>query len=302
MVARLRRQPTLLPPGRPLLRTIRCDLPGGLTWPSFSLGGFYGVFEISLLFPDVHGSLVGPVTVGGVPSAVALDSANLNATGSPRIELGYRLGDGLGAVSISYRSMVSQGGETLAGFDALGAGYLSTRIDFNVIDIDYDSSPFNFAPCWELAWRAGIRTTAAYYDNLGIGGFVHEQATSNFVGAGPHATVEVGRALSMDRLPGLGVLTKLDGGLIIGNLSQSFEQTLEFPAGPVGDTTRFNHTEVVPMVTFDLGLTYSPPGAANWARFGFGYQFEYWWDVGSSGASHGNFSGNSLFFRAEFNF
>jgi hypothetical protein len=253
------------------------------------------------MFPEIHGQLTGPVTIGHAPAVVSVGSASLNATGSPRIEIGYRLGEGLGAAIVSYRGIFSKGASTIAGFDPLGAGYLSSLLNINVVDIDYESAAFSFAPYWEFAWRAGIRTAGVYYSNQAIGGFVHQQATNNFVGAGPHATLEVGRGLEW--LPGLGFLAKLDGAVLIGNVSQSFEESLVFGNGTsIGDTTRFDHTQTVPVLTFDLGVTYSPPGAATWARFGFGYQFEYWWDVGNSGASRGSFSGNSLYFRGEFNF
>lgn len=180
----------------------------------------------------------------------------------------------------------------------LGDAFLQTRLNVNVVDIDYASPAYNLLPFWDVSWRAGIRTAATYYDNLASNGIGNYQASNNFIGAGPHAEVEVGRALDM--LPGLAVLAKLDGAFLVGNDSQSFSESL-FGA-TVGGGARYNHTETVPMATFDIGLTYTPPFSPNWARFGLGYRFEYWWDVGTSGASHGDMGLNGLYFRGEFNF
>ncbi|HYV34784.1 MAG TPA: Lpg1974 family pore-forming outer membrane protein [Gemmataceae bacterium] len=266
--------------------------------PVFGPGGLYGSFEISLLFPDVHGSLSGPVNVF-FPHIITVGSSNFDTTGSPRVEVGYRLPEG--AVAVVYRSIVSQGGTNIANFDLLGAGFLHSRLNFNVVDIDYVSPEYNLVPFWYFSWRGGVRTAAAYYDNQITGNLVQQHATNNFIGAGPHATVEFAR--SLDLVPGLAVVTKLDGAVLFGNVSQSFDETITFPMGPAfGDTTRFNHTQTVPVLTFDLGLSYTPPCMPNWSRFGFGYQYEYWWDVGTSGNSHSNFGGNALYFRGEFNF
>lgn len=262
--------------------------------------GFYGSLEIDLVFPQLHGWLSGPVNVMGFQETVNLSSAGLDATGSPRVEVGYRLGDGMGAVAISYRSVVSQGGTNVANFDVFGQGYLQTRLNLNVVDIDYVSEAFNIAPFWDIGFRGGIRGAACYFDNQITGSFAQQQATNNFLGAGPHASIELGRALDM--VPGLAVTAKLDGALLFGNISQSFEETLNFADGSVGGSNRYNSGAFVPTVTFNIGFSYTPPGAPKWARFGFGYQYEYWWDLGTRGDSQGDFSGNALYFRGEFNF
>jgi hypothetical protein len=258
------------------------------------------LFEISALVPQIQGALSGPVNLPGFPPAtVSLGSTSLEFTGSPRLEIGYRLGDGLGAVAISYRSVVSKGGSNEPGFGGFSDAFLSSLLNMNVVDIDYLSSAFELAPFWDSSWRAGIRTAAVYYQNELTSTFGQQELTNNFIGAGPHAGVAVGRAL--DVVPGLGVLTQLDGALVVGNISQSFEES--FQTHPViSGGSHSNHVETAPVLTFDIGLTYTPPCNFNWARFGLGYQFEYWWDVGTSGNSRGNLMMNSVYFRGEFNF
>jgi Legionella pneumophila major outer membrane protein precursor len=262
--------------------------------------GYYGLFEISLLFPEMRGMLSGPVTVTGLPpTTVMLGSASLDATGSPRFEIGYRFGDDLGAVAVAYRSIVSKGGDNAPSISQFGNPFLNSLINFNIVDIDYVSPAYNLLPFWNFSWRAGIRTAGAYYKNQLIGTLGQQEATSNFLGAGPHAELELGRALEI--IPGLAVLAKIDGAILVGNIAQSFSETLQ-TTPPIGGASVFNSTETVPVLTFDLGLSYTPPGSLNWARFGLGYQFEYWWDVGSSGNSHGNLLINGIYFRGEFNF
>jgi Legionella pneumophila major outer membrane protein precursor len=262
--------------------------------------GFYGLIDLTVLFPQIGGTLRGPVTVTGLPpTTVSLGSASLETTGSLRLEVGYRLAEGIGAVAVSYRSLVSKGGQNEAPFGPFGNPFLSSLINVNVVDIDYVSPAFNLAPMWNISGRAGIRTAGVYYQNVLVGTLAQQEATSNFVGAGPHAELEVGRAIP--EVPGLAVLAKLDGAILVGNVSQSFEETLQTKP-PIGGATVTSSTQAVPTVTFDLGLSYTPPGNFNWARFGFGYQFEYWWDIGKNGSSSGNLMTNGIYFRGGFNF
>jgi hypothetical protein len=263
--------------------------------------GFYGSLELQLLFPQLHGTLGGSVPVMGATDSFSITNPRLDSTGSPRVEIGYRLGDGWGAIAASYRSTVSSGGFTAPNWDVLGPGFVSTRLNINVVDLDYVSPAYNFMPFWDFAWRAGLRGAAVYYDDQVSGGFVDVHASNNFIGGGVHGTLEVARTL--DLIPGLALTSKLDGGVVIGQVSQSFDERLTFADGTLeGGASRMNTTQAVPMVTYQFGLSYTPPGWVNWARFGFGYQFEYWWDVGTGGASRGDYFSNGLYFRGEFNF
>jgi hypothetical protein len=262
--------------------------------------GFYGNLELFVLWPQLRGSLSGPVTVGGKTETVFLGNAGLDATGSPLFELGYRISDEIGAVAISYRSVVATGTDTVALYDVDGPGFLRTLINFNVVDLDYASPVIHIAPLWDLAWRGGVRIAACYSSDEILGGFKEEEATNNFVGAGPFGAVEVGRSIPL--IPGLAATAKIDGSLLFGNISQSYQEVFALPGGQLGGADRINHFQTVETFTLDIGLSYSPPGAAHWARFGFGYQFEYWWNLGTTGGSHLDYLSNGLYFRGEFNF
>jgi hypothetical protein len=270
-----------------------------LASPPLSQSGYFGSLEIAVMFPEIHGTLSGPVTFTGFPpTTVALGSANLASVGSPVVEFGYRFGDGLGAAAVSYRSFVSKGGDNVGGVSPFGSPFLSSLFNINVVDIDYASPAYNFAPFWDFSWRGGLRVAGVYYQNVLTGNLGQAEATSDFIGAGPHAEVEFGRVVEV--VPGLAVLAKLDGAVMGGNLSQSFAESLTTP--PISAESRFSHAEAVPVLTFDLGLSYTPPGTFSFARLGFGYQFEYWWGIGTSGSSRGDLLGNGFYFRGEFNF
>jgi Legionella pneumophila major outer membrane protein precursor len=262
--------------------------------------GYFGSLEIAVIFPEIHGTLIGPVTLTGLPpTTVALGSANLASTGSPRVEFGYRFGEDTGAAAVSYRSFVSKGGDNVGGSSPFGNPFLSSLFNINVVDIDYASPAYNFAPFWDFSWRGGLRVAGVYYQNVLTGKLGQAEATSNFVGAGPHAEVEFGRAVEV--VPGLAVLAKLDGAVMGGSISQSFSESFN-TTPPLSGESRFSHGEAVPVLTFDLGISYTPPGTFSFARLGFGYQFEYWWDIGNAGSSKGDLLGNGFYFRGEFNF
>jgi hypothetical protein len=261
--------------------------------------GFYVGLELDLVAPDIQRHLSSVVTVNGIPSPVSLQNANLNWTGSPRIELAYRLAENCGAASVTYRSIVSSGSENIFGFDPLGDAFLHTRLNANIVDLDYISPRLAVAPCWEVDWRAGVRIAAIYYDTRATGMILGERTSNNFVGAGPHVGAEALRALPV--VPGLSVLGSLDFGLVFGGVSQNFEQTILLPDGTsTGGATHIGTSSTAPVLTFRLGVGYTPPiGALRWTRFSFGYQFEQWWNIGRS---QGDLNVQGLFFRSEFKF
>jgi len=300
---------TELPPNNnPIVPATPTFIDGGIPCPPSApyqarcpAPGWYGSLEIALLFPELRGFLSGPVIFTDFSVPVTLDSATLDATGSPHVEVGYRLNDGFGAVVFGYRSIVSTGSDNFADVGGFGPGFLHSRLNANIIDLDYASAAFNLAPWWDVAFRVGVRGAGVYFDHTLTANMIQEHASNNFLGAGPHASIEAGRAL--DLIPGLALTTKIDGAILIGQVTQSFSDTFNLGGAEVfGAASRFHTTQTVPTFTFNLGLSYSPPQFERWARFSFGYQFEYWWDVGTRGDSRGDLSINGLYFRGEFNF
>jgi hypothetical protein len=268
----------------------RSLVPGG--------AGFIAGLEIDVLGPALHGNLNGVVSVAGLPVPVSLPMSGLDWTGSPKVEIGYRLADNLGALSASYRSIVSSGSDNITGFDPSGLADLRTRLNANIVDLDYIGPHECLAPLWELDWRAGIRIAAIYYDTRATGFFVEGRTSNNFVGAGPHVGAEVARSLE---LPGLAWFVGLDGALVFAGTDQNFEQIFLLPDGTrVGGAAHTSGGTTAPVLTYRTGVSYTPPaGALRWTRFSFGYQFEQWWNIGRS---QGDLNVQGLFFRAEFKF
>jgi hypothetical protein len=269
--------------------------------PQFAPPGWFGAFGIDVVVPNVRNRLVAPVTVSGVTDSVQLPSADLHWSGSPRVELGYRLPDGLGEFILSYRALITEGTETIPGFDALGSAFLKSRLNFNVIDLDYNTGMIDLAPLWNVSGTVGVRIAAIYFDSRATGMLVQERTSNNFVGAGPHAAFEATR--SLDLIPGLALYGRLDGALVIGGVGQSFERTVHLGGGTViGGATRVESTQAAPVLSLQLGLSYMPPMPDRWVRFTFGYQVDQWWSIGNAEASRGDLTIQGIFFRTQFNF
>src|SRR5581483_7364170 len=107
--------------------------------------GWFADADLGVVLPHVKNHLSGPVQLGVVGSlaavtaananTVALPSAGLDWTVFPRIEAGYQLPSGFGAVALSYRFLGSEGNGTAAGLD--GPATLHSRLDLNEIGLDY---------------------------------------------------------------------------------------------------------------------------------------------------------------------
>jgi hypothetical protein len=265
--------------------------------------GWFATLEIGVFDPHFRNGLTLPVTVGGVTHPVFVPGVPLDWTGSPRIELGYRLADGAGAFLVSYRSLVTSGGATEANFDPSGPGFVKSLLNLNVVDIEYRNGPCQFAPLWDLTWDVGARVGTAYYSSRAAGGVVEERVSNNFVGAGPIAGIEVARRIA--EVPGLAVFGRLQGGAMFGTIWQNAEETIRLADGTlIGGANHAHLGQTVPFLNFQVGVSYMPQVRGRWMRFALGYEIEQWWDVGDlqSTTSHGDLTFQGIFFRGEFSF
>jgi hypothetical protein len=268
--------------------------------------GFFGVLEVGVVGPHVKNGLTGTVNGIAGPVNIALPSANLDWTGSPRITLGYQLEDNAGQFLATYRSVVSEGTGFVAPFDVFGGGFLRSRLNMNVVDLDYASGPQNLGPSlnanyWSVNWLLGARVAAAYFDSVATGQLIQDRVSNNFVGGGPHGAVDVMRTLP--GLPGVSLFSRLEGAVVIGDITQSFEQTYHVNGVPlIGSTSRFTDAQAVPMLGIRAGIDYTPPVRGQWMHFGLGYEFEYWWNVGNLGPSRADITTQGFYFRGAFTF
>jgi hypothetical protein len=244
------------------------------------------------------------VPAANVTDVVALPSAHLDWVGAPRIDLGYRLAEGCGEFLASYRSIVSDGRAVLVDFEGPGMpGALKSRLNVNVLDLLYGSREYSLSPLWELNWRAGVRVAGVYTDSRAFGTILGQAESSNFVGAGPHVGLEVAR--HFESAPGIAVFGRLETSLLVGHVHQSFEETADFTSlggTLIGGATSVSSTQVVPVLAFQVGLSYTPVCVGRWSRYSLGYEFQQWWNMGQAGGSTADLTTNGVFFRAEFSF
>jgi hypothetical protein len=247
---------------------------------------------------------MGLVSIGGnPPDVIRVQATTLDWTVAPRFELGYRLPRGLGEVLLSYRFITTEGQQD--SFNDQGSTHLKSRLNVNVLDVDFA----NRDPLWdhwEMRWRVGVRVAGVFFDassdQRGVGdnagSVLGQKASNNFVGAGPHAGLELWR-----RLPfaGLSLYGEIEAASIWGHLQQSFEETLAASGAPtLGGATLYPTTQGVAMLGAQLGLSWTPPGYSA-LRLSFGYQFEQWFQVGrnDNNGSKGDLTEHGLFFRGE---
>jgi hypothetical protein len=277
--------------GDPLL-----DRPGAPP-PGWFLG-----FDFDLLGPHVKNRLQAPVTITGfLPDTVHVPNAELDWTLSPRFELGYRFPEGCGEILLSYRFLVTDGSETLAGLDLDGGDVLlRSRLNLNVVDLDYGSREYSLLPHWDMKWRAGVRFATVFFDSGIFGQFLEQKTSNNFYGAGPHIGLDLWRSFAV---PGLALFARVDGAAVIGQLHQSFEEIFVNQDGSlIGGATLVHHTQASPVLTAQFGLGWTPLWRGPWSRYAIGYEFERWWYLGQAGDSRAELTTQGIFIRAEYKF
>jgi hypothetical protein len=291
-----------------------CPFQGGdprLDLPDFPPPGLFATVELGLIRPHFANKLNGIVGFGGgLTDVVAVPAADLDWTAAPRVELGYRIPDGAGELLLSYRFLISEGQSDV--LSEAGPLHLKSRLDTNVFDFDYANRD-PLLTHWEMRWRAGARLAFFYFDSqadrsmpeaLITGAPVQQRDTSRFVGAGPHAGLELFRRFEV---PGLAFYAAVDGAGMYGRVHHTFQEsfTINGPA-PFGYGT-YGKSQGVAMVGAQVGLSWSPPGYSA-SRFFLGYQWEYWAQVGRDDntappkGSMGQLIENGIFFRGEFTF
>jgi major outer membrane protein len=274
-----------------------------LEGPCWAPPGWFAAVEVDPVVPRVGNQLTAPVTTAAGTTQVQLPNADLRWTVSPLFEVGYRFSQGYGELLGSYRFVESAGSGSVPGFDAVGnTGSLSSRLDMNVWDLDYASREFSLGPDWDMKWFAGVRVASIYYDSTANSTLLQEHSSNHFAGAGPHAGLELVRAV--EAVPGLSLFGRLDGGLLMGPVHQVFDETIGPGKGvaPSGETDQ-KETQAVPMVSVKVGLGWTPPEVPN-LRLAGGYIFEGWYDVGENvgSGSRGEITVQGVFLRGEWKY
>jgi hypothetical protein len=264
--------------------------------------GWFGALELNLLVPHIKNRLQAELQVDGFePNLVHLPTAQLEWTGSPRLELGYRFCDDWGEFLAVYRFLVTDGGEILRGFDLDGSdGVLKSRLSINAIDFDYRSRQYNLDRHWDLNWRLGARLATTFFDSRAEAFFLEQRTSDHFIGAGPHAGLDFWRSFDW---PGLGLFARVEGATLVGRVSQGFEEVVTDENGnSTGTAAHISTTRAVPIVEAEIGLGWNTCWRHHTSRLAIGYEFERWWSVGDAAASKADITAQGVFFRAEFGF
>jgi hypothetical protein len=232
-------------------------------------------------------------------------STNLSWTVSPTFELGYRLPDSQGLFALNYRFLVSEG----TGTQTVGAESFAvrTRLNANIVDIDYGTTPYSPLPRYDISWRLGARVADIFFDSAAVNPLHQLQSSNDYFGAGPHGRFEVERHIIA--LPGLSLFGRLDGAVLIGQVSQHHREILT-----TGDTTTDvfliqRRTQSVPILNLQAGISYIPPFLKN-VVFTTGYEWERYWALGRIGVSadgslprsHAELTSQGWFLRGQIDF
>ena len=268
--------------------------------------GLFAGIEADLVWPHIKNHITGPVNIDGFTDTLHLPTASLDVTGSPVFILGYRFAQGFGEFTATYRSLVTEGSRNIADFDPLGDGFFKSRLNLNVIDLDYGSQEIPLvtdAPgqLWDLKFDIGARIAGVYFDSTASGFALRQQTSNNFFGAGPHVALEFYRYLK--DFEGLALYGKVDTAVVIGRIHQNFREsfTLDGITGVSGATSEHG-TQAVPVLGIEAGLSWTPPHSWRWLRFTGGYTFQQWWDVGTIPGSSADLTFQGLFLRTELHF
>lgn len=285
--------------------------------------GFFSSFEAALLKPHITGHLAGdvlfPSIAGFAPftDTVDLEAGRLDWTGSPRVEIGYRFGQGFGQVSAAYRSIISEGTDVINNFDILGGAVQRSRLNLNSIDLDYGTTdigldhylPENGPPTWGVRWWGGARLGSVWFDSQAQGSVLYQRVSNNIFGAGPHAGFEswIVPCGGLAGVPGLGLFTRAEGAAVIGG--NRFTRQEQFVAGfpglpPFQVTGSFTDTSIqaVPVLSVDAGFSWDPPYTHHPLHFTLGYHFEGWWYLASTDTVDARLLLQGVFVRCQMGF
>jgi hypothetical protein len=274
--------------------------------PSLPPGWFFNT-EVDVIHPVLRARLSNDTPLIGTGTTLAVPGAPLHWTAAPWLDAAYRLPRSLGFFSINYRFFTSEGGGS--GVLADNPADVRSRLDENLINLDYGTTPYAILPRCSCQWRIGVQLADVFFDSSIRNGTGAQSASNSFRGAGPHARLELDHHLPFG--PGLSLYGRLEGAGVLGRISQKFREEITNPGGgPANGFWEQNGTQMVPTLLVQAGLDYVPPRRANW-RLSLGYVYERWWYVGQLGEdsnagtlsnTRGEFGTQGVFLRGQVDF
>lgn len=294
------------PPNPPPAPVVAPGLdPGPDGWGPFGPGsatpGWFFDTEVAVVFPAIKFRLTNdqPLPITGLQLHVP--DVSLNTTVMPTFEIGYRLPDSCGLFALSYSFLLSEG----TGLRSTDQGEFNvrTRLNINWVDLDYGTTPYEFAPRWDISWRLGVRLADVYFDSQASNEAMTQSASNDFLGAGPYARFDLERRIIP--VPGLSVFGRAGGAVLVGRIRQRFGVTLD----GINDSATVRRTQSVPYVQAQAGLAYVPEALPG-LKLSAGYLFEDYFNVGRLGQdgqgetsqSRGEVWSHGAFLRVQFDF
>lgn len=271
-----------------------------------SPSGWYVALGVGLVKPHINSRVTSGVPLDpALPTPVRLPIAPLGWTGMPDIKIGYRFAGSQDELRVRYQGVFSEGTQRFANFDPWGAGIVHSRLDFNMIDVDYVSREFiNWAmgpaPARYLDILFGLRTGNIGFESIGVGTQVLGQGMRNcFAGIGPHMGMDYTRSLFGSRL---GAYLIMDTAGLLGSLKQQFfDVRILNNGGIAGGTLSRRDCIGVGTLAVEPGLRWLPFADTRF-RIGIGYHWERWWYIGHTEVSNAELTIQGIMFRGEFSF
>lgn len=280
--------------------------------------GLYTNVETNFVFVHLRNQLDGfvPNKLTGNTDGVQFPGNPLQATVSPRFEVGYRFPGNWGSIQLGYRFLTTQGSDqtTTGPLDVLQApASQAGSLDFNLADLTYVGRSFALGPYWNLKWGAGARMLTLYFNsrvqflNPGstLGNVLSQTESSGMYGFGAWGFLDLERKMP---IPGLSIFGRFEATDLESRIRQDYTETVYGTAGtPLAFINRFDSSVAVPILREVLGVSYTVP-RWNYSRFLLGYQYETFFEVGRLTGSgfipdtRGQLNLQGVFLRAEFNF
>ena len=239
--------------------------------PPDQFTGWYTTLDIGLLKPHLKSTLtidpnLLPAGFAGVAPQAVL--GKLDATFAPRLGLGYRFDGGAGEILLRYRLLGTEGTNAVGGFDAAGGGRLRSRLNLNVVDIDYVLPEFitpegiDISPAFSrnLVAGFGVRTVTGFFDTDTQGQQILDQRASRVLaGLGPRMFVDYRRPLPLWDEP-LWVYARLDAAGLFVRSRDSFETTATDGLGgqTVGGYSSRSQWSGTGTVAAEAGFSWAP--------------------------------------------
>lgn len=269
--------------------------------PELPPPGWFGLAWADVVHPRLVNHLRAVFTdPSGVPHIAQTAAAPLDWTVAPALSVGYRFPAGFGEVSFLWRGLASSGSALIDG------NQTHSRIDFNVMELNYANWELWPCPGWIFRPQLGLRLVYDYFDTVAdavhplVGSTAQLKTTNCNREIGPHAGLLIGRYVHESDLA---VVGQIDLGTLFGATSQGFlQESVLNAAGDRLDQSFFNGFAAwTAMLNAQAGVLWSPADCRGLNLF-VGYSYEAWWSVGQIGLSNGAFLIQGVALRGMFPF